>query len=76
MPTIKEPHTGLFGLSDLDVLDVAVTEAWAVLSNPKHSRPWVYTREDIARHVIAEAAKGERDKAVLATRVVSQLVEV
>ncbi len=49
MPTLKEPQSGIFGASDLDVLEAAFAEAWSVLSNPKHTRRWACTREDVAR---------------------------
>ncbi len=76
MPTLKEPKTGTFDAADLEVLDAAVSDAWAVLSNPKHSRPWAYTREEVARHVINEAAKGQRDQATLTRHAIAQLLKV
>ena len=74
MPKLKEVHSGLFGAADLNVLEAAVTDAWGVLSNPQHRSSWSITREDVARYVIAEATRGERDQAKLTTRVVSQLL--
>lgn len=76
MPELQEAHSGIFGAADLDVLEAAVTDAWGVLSHPKHSGSWSVSREEVARHVIAEAARGERDQATLARRVIAQLLKV
>ena len=76
MPELKEQPSGLFGAADLNVLESAVTDAWAVLCHPKHQRSWSVTRKEVARHVMAEASRGVRDQATLTTRVVSQLLKV
>ena len=73
MTILNESPTGAFGASDLMILEGAVTDAWEILSSQKHRPSWAVSREEVARHVIALAAEGERDKATLTSRVIERV---